>query len=32
MVEMTNRFKELDLVDRMPGNFECRFIRLYRRQ
>ena len=31
-VEVMNRFKELDLVDRMPGNFECRFIRLYRRQ
>jgi len=31
-VEVMNRFKELDLVDIMPGNFGRRFITLYRRQ
>ena len=31
-VEVMNRFKELDLVDRMPVNFGWRFITLYRRQ
>ena len=31
-VEVTNRFKELDLIDRLPENYERRFVTLYRRQ
>ena len=31
-VEVMNRFKDLDLVERMPGNFGRRFITLYRSQ
>ena len=30
-VEETNRFKELDLIDRMPENYGQRFVTLYRR-
>ena len=29
---MTNRFKGLDLIDRVPGNYGRRFMTLYRRQ
>ena len=32
IVEVTNRFKGLDLVDRVLKNYEQRFITLYRRQ
>ena len=31
-VEVTNRFKGLDLIDRVPENYGWRFITLYRRQ
>ena len=31
-VEVTNRLKRLDLVDRVPGNNEQRFVTLYRTQ
>ena len=31
-VEVTNRFRGLDLVDRVPENYGWRFITLYRRQ
>ena len=31
-VEMTNRFKRLDLVDRMPEELWMGFITLYRKQ
>ena len=31
-VEVRNRFKGLDLVDRVLKNYEQRFITLYRRQ
>jgi len=31
-VEMTNRFKGLDLIDRMPENYGRRFMTLYRRK
>ena len=31
-VEMTNRFKGLDLIDSVPDNFGWRFVTLYRRQ
>ena len=31
-VEVTNRFKGLDLIDRAPENYGQRFITLYRRQ
>ena len=31
-VEVTNRFKGLDLIDRVPDNFGWRFVTLYRRQ
>ena len=31
-VEVTNRFKGLDLIDRVPGNYGRRFMTLYRRQ
>ena len=30
-VEMTNRFKRLDLIDRAPENYGQRFVTLYRR-
>ena len=30
-VEVTNRFKGLDLVDRVPKNYGRKFITLYRR-
>ena len=29
---MTNRFKGLDLIDRVPENYGWRFVTLYRRQ
>ena len=32
IVEVRNRFKGLDLVDRVLKNYEQRFITLYRRQ
>ena len=31
-VEVRNRFKGLDLIDRVPENYGQRFITLYRRQ
>ena len=31
-VEMTNRFKELDLINRVPEELSQRFMTLYRRQ
>ena len=31
-VEVRNRFKELDLIDRVPENYRQRFVTLYRRQ
>ena len=31
-VEVTNRFKGLDLIDRVPENYGWRFITLYRRR
>ena len=31
-VEVTNKFKGLDLADRVPENYEQRFITLYSRQ
>ena len=31
-VEVRNRFKGLDLIDRVPENYEWRFVTLYRRQ
>ena len=31
-VEVTNRFKGLDLIDRMPEELWMRFMTLYRRQ
>ena len=31
-VEMTNRFKGLDLIDGVPENYGLRFMTLYRRQ
>ena len=31
MVEVTNRFKRLDLKDRVPENYGQKFIKLYRR-
>ena len=31
-VEMRNRFKGLDLVDRVPVNYGQKFVTLYRRQ
>ena len=31
-VEVTNRFKGLDLIDRVPENYGQRFVTLYRRQ
>ena len=31
MVEVTNRFKGLDLKDRVPENYGQKFIKLYRR-
>ena len=31
-VEVTNRFKGLDLIDRMPENYGQRFVTLYRRR
>ena len=31
-VEVTNRFKGLDLIDRMPENYGQRFMALYSRQ
>ena len=31
-VEVTNRFKELDLIDRVLMNYGQRFMTLYRRQ
>ena len=31
-VQVTNRFKRFDLVDRVPENYEWRFIILYRGQ
>ena len=31
-VEVTNRFKGLDLVDRVPKNYGPRFVALYKRQ
>ena len=30
-VEVTNRFKGLDLIDRMPEEYGRRFVTLYRR-
>ena len=32
IVEVTNRFKGLDLIDRVPKNYGWRFVTLYRRQ
>ena len=32
IVELTNRFKGLDLVDRLPQNYRQSFVTLYRRQ
>ena len=31
-VDMRNRFKGLDLIDRVPMNYGRRFVTLYRRQ
>ena len=31
-LEVTNRFKGLDLIDRVPENYEWRFVTLFRRQ
>ena len=31
-VEVRNRFKGLDLIDRVPVNYGWRFVTLYRRQ
>ena len=31
-VEVRNRLKGLDLIDRVPDNYELRFVTLYRRQ
>ena len=31
-MEVTNRFKELDLIDRVPENYGWRFVTLYRKQ
>ena len=31
-VEVRNRFKNLDLIDRVPDDFGLRFVTLYRRQ
>ena len=31
-VEVRNRFKGLDLIDRVPENYGMRFVTLYRRQ
>ena len=31
-VEVTNRFKGLDLIDRLPEELRTRFVTLYRRQ
>ena len=31
-VEVRNRFKGLDLIDRVPENYGQRFVTLYRRQ
>ena len=31
-VEVTNKFKELDLVDRVPKNSGWRFVTLYQKQ
>ena len=31
-VEVTNRFKGLDMIDRVPENYGRRFVTLYRRQ
>ena len=31
-VEVRNRFKGLDLIDRVPEDYEQRFMTLYRRQ
>ena len=31
-VEVTNRFKGLDLIDRVPENYGWRFVTLYRRR
>ena len=31
-VEMTNRFKGLDLIVRVPDDYKWRFVTLYRRQ
>ena len=31
-VEMRNRFKGLDLIDRVPDSYGWRFVTLYRRQ
>ena len=31
-VEVINRFKGLDLIDRVPEDYEQRFMTLYRRQ
>ena len=31
-VEVRNRFKGLDLIDRVPDNYGRRFVTLYRRQ
>ena len=31
-VEVTNRFKGLDLIDRVPEDYGGRFVTLYRRQ
>ena len=31
-VEVRNRFKGLDLIDRVPENYGWRFVTLYRRQ
>ena len=30
-VEVRNRFKGLDLIDRVPGEYGMRFVTLYRR-
>ena len=32
IVELTNRFKGLDLIDRVPENYGQKFMTLYRRQ
>ena len=31
-VEVRKRFKGLDLIDRVPENYGCKFVTLYRRQ